>query len=76
MNSRTYQVVINGQLFEVDLPALAAVQIRALAGIPEAHTLVVEGRGESPDWRLTEEALVSLEEGPVHVYTMPQTTMG
>lgn len=76
MNSRTYQIVINGQPFAVDLPALAAVQIRALAGIPEAHTLVVEGRGESADRLLAEEALVSLEEGPVHVYTMPQTTMG
>jgi hypothetical protein len=76
VNFRTYQIVINGRPFTVDLPALAAVQIRALAGIPEAHTLVVEGRGESADRLLAEVALVSLEEGPVHVYTMPQTTMG
>lgn len=76
MNSRTYRIVINGQPFTVDLPALAAVQIRALAGIPEAHTLVVEGRGESPDRWLTEDTLVSLEGGPAHIYTMPPTMMG
>jgi hypothetical protein len=76
MNSSNYQIVINAQIFTVDLPALAAVQIRALAGIPEAHTLVVEGSGESPDRRLTEDASVSLEVGPVHVYTMPPTMMG
>jgi len=76
MNSRTYRIVINGQLFTVDLPALAAVQIRALAGIPDTDTLVVEGRGESPDRWLTEDAVVSLEKGPVHVYTTPPTMMG
>ena len=76
MNSRTYRIVINGHLFTVDLPVLAVVQIRALAGIPEAHTLVVEGNGESPDRWLTEDNLVSLEEGPAHVYTMPPTMMG
>jgi len=76
MNSRTYRIVINGHPFTVNLPALAAVQIRALAGIPDSHTLVVEGSGESPDRWLTEDAVLSLEKGPVHIYTTPPTMMG
>lgn len=76
MSSATYQIIINGQLFEVDLPSLATVQIRALAGIPMEHSLMVEGQGNSPDEFLNEATVVSLEKGPVHVYTMPQTMMG
>jgi hypothetical protein len=76
VSSATYQIIINGQLFEVDLPSLATVQIRALAGIPMEHSLMVEGQDNSPDEFLNEAAVVSLEKGPVHVYTMPQTIMG
>lgn len=76
MSSATYQIIINGHLFNVDLPRLATVQVRALAGIPIEHALMVEGHGNSPDQFLSEDTVVSLEKGPVHVYTMPQTTMG
>jgi hypothetical protein len=76
VTSATYQIIINGQLFNVDLPRLATVQIRALAGIPVGHSLMIEGHGNSPDLFLSEDTVVSLEKGPVHVYTMPQTMMG
>jgi hypothetical protein len=76
VTSVSYKIVINGQLFTVDLPELAPVQIRALAGIPAHHTLVIEGQGSSADLFLAEDALVSLKNGPVHVYTMPPTAMG
>lgn len=76
MSSATYQIIINGQLFNVDLPSLATVQIRALAGIPTEHTLMIEGHGDSPDQLLREDTVVSLEKERVYVYTMPQTMMG
>ena len=76
MNSPSYRIIINGQLFTVDLPALAPVQIRALAGLPLGHSLFAEGRGESADRLLAEQELVSLEQGPVHVYSTPPTLMG
>lgn len=76
MSSATYQIAINGQLFNVDLPKLGAAQIRALAGIPMGHSLMIEGHGNLPDQFLSEDTVVSLEEGRVQVYTMPQTTMG
>jgi hypothetical protein len=76
MTSPTYHIVINGQPFTIELPELAAVQIRALAGIPAGHTLVIEGAGAAADRLLAEDALVSLEKGLVNVYTMPQTVMG
>lgn len=76
MTSVTYQIVVNGQLFTVDLPNLATVQIRALAGIPTGHALMLEGQGDSPDLLLGEDVIVSLEKGPVHAYSMPPTMMG
>lgn len=71
-----YVVFVNHSRFEVDLPQLQVVQIRALAGIHGDHELIVEGAGASEDRLLGDDDVVSLEHGPLHIFTKPPTVFG
>lgn len=74
--AKSYVIYINRTRFDVELAALQTVQIRALAGIPRDHELIVEGVGAHEDRLLGEDEIVSLAHGPVHVYTKPPTVFG
>ena len=71
-----YVVIVNGVRFEVSFSSLQGIQVRALAGIPPEHSLIVEGAGTGADRLLREEDVVSLEDGPVHVFSKPPTAFG
>jgi hypothetical protein len=71
-----YFLYINGVRFEVDLPKLRQVQVRALAGIPPEHSLVVERNDARADILFQEDDEISLSEGPVHIYSRPPTMFG
>jgi hypothetical protein len=74
--SSRYVIVINAQRFEVDVPTLRPVQLRALAGIPMDHAVIVEHAGTKRDFVMTEDQSISLTEGPVYIYTRPPTSFG
>jgi hypothetical protein len=74
--SGLYRFHLNGRPFEVTQPILRGIEIRALTGIGPDEDLVLERQGSAPDELLRDETPVSLDEGPVHLFTKPPTMFG
>jgi hypothetical protein len=71
-----YLLIIDGQRYEVDLPELTGLQIRALAAIDPAYGLVLESADARGYDRMIEDAdVVTLEDRPV-LFCRPPTAMG
>ena len=70
------RIIVNGCLFEVELSRVQGIQIRALAGVPAEHVLILEGAGAAEDRLLNDNDVVSLEAGSVHIYSKPPTAFG
>jgi hypothetical protein len=76
MAEALYELYVNGQVFQVSLKTLLGLQIRALAAVDPIYDLIIEGQASESDHVLGEDESVSLERGPVHIYTRPPTSMG
>jgi hypothetical protein len=71
-----YKLVIDGRSYEVDLPELSGLQIRALAAIDPTYTLVLEsGDARGHDRMIDDNDVIKLEDRPV-LFCRPPTAMG
>lgn len=71
-----YRLTVDGQCYEVGLPELTGLQIRALAAINPTFGLVLESADERGYDRLIEDSdVVRLQDGPT-LFCRPPTAMG
>jgi hypothetical protein len=71
-----FVIFVNEHRFEVDQPKIEGLQVRVLAGIDPDTMLVTEGTGIDPDRVLNDTDVLSLENGPLHIFAKPPTAFG
>jgi hypothetical protein len=71
-----YVIVVNGRKAVIPQKTLTVEELRALFDVPDDWALVRESRGGNEDRLLDERDVVSLDAGPVHVFSRPPTTFG
>lgn len=74
--SGPFEIMINGVRYEVNIDTLSVGQIHALADIPLAMGLILEGKGMEPDVALGPDDFVSLKKGEVAIFSRPPTSFG
>jgi Multiubiquitin len=71
-----FRLVINGQTYEVSLPAVSCAQVRALGAIEPNHTLVLEVRGVAADRIVQDKDVIDLRGGVAVLFSAPPTMFG
>lgn len=73
----SYQVCVNGQLFQVSGATISGAQVRALAGLNDLDIIVKEEAGTRADRLIADDEQVTLESDAVaYFYTSPPTMFG
>lgn len=72
MNSLIYQ----GHTYTVEATELTVAQIRVLAQVPTSNVIILEGLGAAEDRVLQDNDVVSLQQGPVRLFSKPPTSFG
>lgn len=74
--SGPYRIIVNGMPYDVNVDTISIAQIHALADIPLAMALILEGKGMEPDVALGPDDRVDLKEGEVAIFARPPTSFG
>jgi len=71
-----YHFFVDDKKYDTAQTGLTGLQIKAVANVPAAYQLFLEGQGEHPDEAISDGTFVSFDKEDKKLYSVPPATFG